>query len=85
MKTHFLEVICVAVLCVVLTLGLWPFYSPKNDVTWLGNRTGLRYGKYSTVISSSAFKMTSPESEASGSVEVWLQPRRMRIPVEVGQ
>src|SRR5205814_2532836 len=77
MKTLFLDVICVAVLGVVLTLGLWPFHAPENGVAWLGNRNGLRFGKWSTVISSGAFRITSPESGASGSVEVWLQPRRI--------
>ena len=77
MKTQFLDVTCVAVLCVILTLGLWPFHSPKNGVTWLGNHNGLRFGKWSTVISSGAFQMTSAESGAPGSVEVWLQPRRI--------
>jgi len=77
MKTRLWDVICVAVLGVVLTLGLWPFHSPKNDVTWLGNRNGLRFGRFGTVISSSVFQVTSRETEASGSVEVWLQPRRI--------
>jgi hypothetical protein len=77
MKIQFLDVTCVAVLCVILTLGLWPFHSPKNGVTWLGNRDGLRFGEWSTVISSSAFQMTGAESGTSGSLEVWLQPRRI--------
>lgn len=77
MKKPLWDVICVAVLCVVLTLGLWPFHAPKNDVNWLENRNGLRFGKFSTVISSSAFRVTTGENEATGSVEVWLQPRRI--------
>jgi hypothetical protein len=77
MKTRFLDLICIAVLCVILTLGLWPFHSPKNEVTWLGNRNGLRFGTSSTVVSPDAFQMTSAEGDASGSIEVWLQPRRI--------
>jgi hypothetical protein len=77
MKILFWDVICVAVVCVVLSLGLWPFHSPKNHVTWLENRNGLRFGKFSTVISSSAFQKASAKNETSGSVEVWLQPRRI--------
>ena len=77
MKTQFWDVICVAVVCVVLSLGLWPFHSPKNDVAWQGDRNGLRFGRFSTVISSGAFPKTSEENEPSGTVEVWLQPRRI--------
>ena len=62
MKTSFLDLICFAVLCVILTLGLWPFHSPKNEVTWLGNHNGLRFGR-TALSSSGAFQMTSAESE----------------------
>jgi VanZ like family/Concanavalin A-like lectin/glucanases superfamily len=77
MKTLFWDVICLAVLCVILTLGLWPFHSPENEVSWLGIHNGLRFGRFGTVVSSAAFPMTSAGSEASGSVEVWLQPGRI--------
>jgi len=77
MKTWVLDGICFAVLCVLLTLGLWPFHTPMNEVTWLGSRNGLRLGEFSSVISSTAFPMTSADEGASGSIEVWLQPRRI--------
>src|SRR5215471_19534380 len=77
MKTRSLDLVCFAVLCVVLTLGLWPFHSPENEVTWLGERSGLRFGRYGTVISSSAFQMSSREGDTSGAIEVWLQPRNI--------
>ena len=76
MKTQFQCATCVAVLCIVLTLGLWPFHAPRNGVAWLGNRNGLRFGTWSTVIGTGAFP-TGVESGASGSIEVWLQPRRI--------
>ena len=76
MKIQFWDAVCVAVLCVILTLGLWPFHSPENEVAWLVNRNGLQFGKYGAVMSSGAFQMTGAESELSLSVEVWLQPLR---------
>ena len=79
MKALFWDVVCVAVLCIILSLGLWPFHSPENDVSWSGDRTGLRFGKFSTIISSGTFEAASPGSEAPGSVEVWLQPRRIWV------
>jgi hypothetical protein len=72
MKTAGLTLICIAVLCITLTLGLWPFHAPRNDVSWLETRDGLRFGKYSTAFSSNAIQSASPNG-TSGSFEVWLQ------------
>jgi hypothetical protein len=80
MKTLLLDLICVGVVCVILTLGLWPFHSPDNEVSWLANRNGLAFGRFSTVISSAALQVTGQEGGApgpAGTVEVWLQPRRI--------
>jgi len=74
---RFLGAICLAVLCVILTLGLWPFHVPANEVAWLGKQDGIRLGRYGTVLSSSALTMTSGPDEVSGSLEIWLQPRRI--------
>ena len=75
MNRRWVDLICVGVLCVILVLGLWPFHSPENSVTWLSYRNGLAFGKWATAISSGAFPMASQQS-GSGTVEVWLQPRR---------
>ena len=71
----FLDVICLAVLCGILTLGLWPFQAPVNEVTWLGNQNGLRFGRHGTVLTSSALTVASAPDESSVSIEIWLQPR----------
>jgi hypothetical protein len=36
MKVRLLALICLAVLCITLTLGLWPFHAPRNEVSWAG-------------------------------------------------
>ncbi|MFY9723936.1 MAG: VanZ family protein [Bryobacteraceae bacterium] len=78
MTAKILDIVCIAVLCTILTLGLWPFHAPQNDVTWLGARNGLHFGRYGTVISSGAFEMTGPQpDELPGSLEIWLQPGRI--------
>ncbi len=74
MKSKLLGVLCVAVLCIILTLGLWPFHSPKNDVTWLKNASGLSFGRYGAVHSSGALGTTSTAHGVSGSLEIWVQP-----------
>jgi hypothetical protein len=78
MKAKTLDAVCIAVLCTILTLGLWPFHTPANDVTWLGDRNGLRFGRYGTAFSSGAFETaSSSRDELTGSVEIWLQPARI--------
>ena len=77
MNRNLLALICIAVLCTILTLGLWPFHSPRNEVSWLGNHDGLRFGRYSTVISSGPFQITTPPNNLGASLEIWLQPNRI--------
>src|SRR5207249_3292265 len=71
-RTRLLPVICTAVLCIILILGLWPFHAPPNDVSWLGNRNGLHFGRFSTAFSSSEFRITPIPNPGSGSLEIWL-------------
>jgi VanZ family protein len=76
MKARLLGGLCVTVLLVILTLGLWPFHAPKNDVTWLKHGGGLRFGRYGSVRSSGVLRTTTQTHGTSGSIEVWVQPDR---------
>jgi len=60
-------------LCGILVAGLWPFHSPKNQVYWLDNENGLRFGDYGTILSSGIFESASSD-EPSCSLEIWLEP-----------
>ena len=75
MRTGFLDLMCFVVLCVVLALGLWPFHSPKNDVSWVPFRNGLRFGSNGTVLSSHGFDAASGGCDAQCTIEIWLKPR----------
>jgi len=77
MKHGFLPVTCIAVLFTTLTLGLWPFRSPRNEVGWIGDKSGLRFGGHGVVLSSGAFSNMASPSSAQASVETWLQPNRI--------
>jgi len=68
---------CIAVLCVILSLGLWPFDIPENDVTWLADTNGRRFVKFGTVFSSGEVLPAATENQPIGTVEVWLQPGRI--------
>jgi hypothetical protein len=74
---HLLRVICELVTGITLTLGLWPFHAPRNDVSWLQNQSGLHFGRFSTAFSSVEFRFKGPTVPASASLEIWLQPRRI--------
>ena len=74
MGAKILGLICVCVLCGILTLGLWPFHHPKNEVTWLGDGNGLSFGYAGTVLSSGTFELPSSPDAASCSVEIWVEP-----------
>jgi len=64
------------ILCSILVAGLWPFHSPKNQVHWLENENGLRFGRYGTILSSGKFEAVSSDGP-SCSLEIWLKPARI--------
>jgi VanZ family protein len=74
LSANSLGVICALILCGILVAGLWPFHRPQNEVSWLGDDDGLRFGKYATVLSSGTLRMRSSGDEASCSLEIWLRP-----------
>ena len=76
MKPKLLGAVCFAVLCIILTLGLWPFHSPHNEVTWLKRVNGVAFGKYGTVLSAATLNGGKSRGDRSGSVEIWVQPDR---------
>jgi hypothetical protein len=72
-----LGLVCLVVLSVILTLGLWPFHTPANEVAWLRAGPGLRFGRRSTVIASERIGVRGSGLNVGGSAEIWLQPRRI--------
>jgi VanZ like family/Concanavalin A-like lectin/glucanases superfamily len=65
---------CLAVLAIILTAGLWPFHSPKNDVSWLTNEDGIRFGRFGCVFSTGPIGDQRSKENASGSLELWIKP-----------
>jgi len=68
-----LVVVCSAVVCVTLALGLWPFHAPENEVTWLGGTNGVAFGKYGTILGTGP---VGAGRSGTGSIEIWVQPDR---------
>ena len=75
-EVRVLVLLCILVLCAILVAGLWPFHAPLNEVSWLRNANGLRFGRYGTVLSSGALATPSSQDEESCSIEIWLRPHR---------
>jgi hypothetical protein len=72
MKRKILFAICTAILCGILTVGLWPFHPPRNDVRWRDNGSGLLFGEYGSILSSGTF--TDHENSTACSLEILMRP-----------
>jgi hypothetical protein len=70
-----LGVMCLAVLGGILVACLWPFHSPRNEVTWIGGGNGLRFAYPGTVMSAGELQATVPSGWPC-SIEIWAQPAR---------
>jgi VanZ family protein len=73
-----LRAACVLVLFGILVAGLWPFHSPRNEVSWLTHKNGLHFGKYGSIVSAGPFKAHPPQADSSCGLEIWLEPRRVQ-------
>ena len=74
MKSALLGALCVVVLCIILSLGLWPFHDPPNQVAWLESSDGIEFGRFGTVLGSGEFAGSPPDE--GGSIEIWVRPDR---------
>jgi hypothetical protein len=74
MQKKALGLLCASVLVGILTAGLWPLHAPKNEVSWLSDAKGLRFGRYGVILSSQTFSLAGLNDGTSCSVEIWLQP-----------
>jgi hypothetical protein len=76
-QTMLLRAICALVLVGILIAGLWPFHTPRNEVSWLSHENGLLFGKYGSIVTAGPFKVHSPRADSSCSIEIWLEPGRV--------
>ena len=72
MHSRTIGVLCILIVCVLLTAGLWPFHTPTNDVSWLSDGDGLHFGGYGSILSSGSFPVQMDKT--NGTMEVWLEP-----------
>ena len=77
MRSTTMGIVCFAVLCITLSLGLWPFHAPLNQVSWLRNANGLLLRRYATLSTAAPLESPPSSSQAGAAIEVWLKPRRI--------
>jgi hypothetical protein len=74
-----LGAICACVLLGVLAAGLWPFHAPSNEVSWLTQGNGIRFGKYGSIVSEGTFNVSTLQTDDSCSIEIWVRPSRSKL------
>ena len=57
---------------VILIAGSWPFHAPKNEVGWISNGNGLRFGKHGVTASPDTFGLAGSKPGISCSLEIWV-------------
>ncbi len=67
---------CVLALAGMLVIGLWPFHSPRNQVTWLSGGNGLQIRRHGVILSSGRFRDTDNSPDSPCSLEIWFEPAR---------
>jgi VanZ family protein len=70
-----ISVLCLFTLYATLVAGLWPFHSPRNEVSWVEDENAIRFGDHGTALGSHVFGFDG-YSGPSCSLEVWLEPDR---------
>ncbi len=71
---RLLGLICVFEVAGLLLFGLWPFDSPLNQVTWLADGGGLRFGRHGTALSVGTINAEQPPLRDPCSLEIWFEP-----------
>jgi len=72
-----LRATCLIVLLSILAAGLWPFHAPGNKVSWLRDENGLRFDKYSSIVTAGEFTFGSSQGDVSCTIEIWPEPTRL--------
>jgi hypothetical protein len=77
-QIRFSQILCMCILCGILVAAWWPFHAPANQVEWTTGENGLSFGRYGVVLSAGAFQKNISGDDGSGSIELWLEPRRIQ-------
>ena len=71
---RIVQALCVFAFGVIVIAGLWPFYPPRNEATWVENENAIRFGRHGSLLSAGNLTTNKSNDEGLGSIEVWLKP-----------
>ncbi len=71
------RVLCLLVVGIILTAGLWPFHAPRNAVGWLSEAKGVRFGRPGSIVSEGPLGVDETKSGNSCTLELWLEPAQI--------
>ena len=63
--------LCVLILCSFVVAGFWPFGPVYNDVTWIADQPGFRYGEHGIILSAGPL---SANGSGDCSIKMWVRP-----------
>jgi len=72
-REQFYGVGCALLVAGIVIACLWPFHSPRNQVSWLSGG-GIRFGEHGTVISHVPIFPSARLTQQAWTIEIWLQP-----------
>lgn len=72
-RTHLYGGVSAAIFIGIVIACLWPFGAPANQVSWLEQGPGLRFGEYGTVVSRGPLLPASQAAEDGWTIELWLR------------
>ena len=75
---RILGIVCLGILAAIAVAGLTPFNPfPKNNVAWIGDGNGLRFGVHGIALASANLVWPpAPPDDCSCSLEILLRPER---------
>lgn len=75
-----LAAICSLIFCGMVGAAFWPFNPfPANQVAWLGEQNGVRFGGGGIILSSRRFEFPDSGMPAGASLELWLEPSQDKV------
>src|ERR1017187_7559228 len=70
-----LVAICIIVLSITISAGLWPFsFDQDNNVKWNADRAGLHFGDHGMIVSREKFEGLPTDASKGCTLELWVEP-----------